>query len=83
MGCSDKPKEKESELMGRRAKKISDNFLEALDRRGERELGKQHPSLIGVVHDSDYVRYVNECLDKVDPDGKLALAQAQRMLKKL
>jgi hypothetical protein len=66
--------------MREQVKKISDNLLEALDRRGERELGRQHHSLIRVVHDSDYVRYVNECLEKVDPDGRQALAQAQRML---
>jgi hypothetical protein len=65
--------------MEQRVKKISNSMLESLDRRGERETGREHPSWIRVVHDSDYISYINECLEEVDPGGKQALAEARRM----
>ena len=60
-------------------KAVPNSMLESLDRRGEREIDREQPSWIRVVHDSEYVSYLNECLEKVDPGGVQALADAKRM----
>jgi hypothetical protein len=72
-------KKKGKVAMRQEAEAVSNSMLESLDCRGEREPDKEHPSWIRVVHDSEYVSYINECLERVDPGGAQALADAKRM----
>jgi hypothetical protein len=70
---------KEEGVVKHQVKAISNNMLESLDRRGERELDKEQPSSIQGSHDTDHVRYINACLEAVDPEAKKAWAEARRM----
>jgi hypothetical protein len=53
---------------------VSDHMIRALERRGERR-----PIYSNVVSDSDYIKFLNECLEEVDPGAKKAFQIAREL----